>query len=118
KELMGDKPDDYIRTQLLTLFGRYYTGKGEYEKAHCAFDASIAIVERDTLVLEASNAYKAYADLLYTVEDFPGAFAALEKYQKNQAKIFEQEKKLQNEAAYTRFQTDEYRRNLELAEKE
>ena len=118
KKLLGEKEDDYTRAQLLTLFGRYYTGKGEYEKAGCAFEASIAIVERDTMVLEASNTYRAYADMLYASEAYEKAFGALKKHLEFQAKIFEKEKRLQTEAAYTKYQTEEYRKNLELAEQE
>lgn len=118
QELLGDKKDDYARTQLLTLFGRYYTAKGNFDKAACAFEESLAIVERDTLVLEAANTYRAYADMLYASEDYEKAFATLEKHLEYQAKIFEQETKLQTEAAYTRYQTEEYRKNLELAEQE
>ena len=102
----------------MTLFGRYYTGKGDFEKAGCAFEASIAIIERDTLVLEGSNTYRAYADMLYASEDYDKAFAALEKHLEYQGKIFEKEKRLQTEAAYTKYQTEEYRKNLELAEQE
>lgn len=118
QEILGEKDDDYTRTQLLTLIGRYYAGIGEFEKAHCAFDASIAIVERDTLVLEASNAFRAYASMLFANEEYPEAYNALEKHLEYQAKIFDKEKRLQTEAAYTKYQTEEYRKNLELAEQE
>ena len=117
-KLLGNSNDDYIRSQLSTLFGRYYAGKGDFERADCFLQASIAIVERDSLVLEASDTYRAYADMLYAKGDFPKAFAALEKYHEFQGKIFEQEKKRQNEAAYTKFETEEYRKNLELAQNE
>src|SRR5690606_37622260 len=117
-QLLGDTKDDYIRSQLSTLFGRYYAGKGDFERARCFLESSLAIVERDSLVLEASDSYRAYADMLYTKGDYPEAFAALEKYLEYQDRIFEQEMKLQNEAAYTKFETEEYRKNLELAQKE
>lgn len=118
RELLGNSDDDYIRSQLSTLFGRYHAGKGDFERADCFLQESIAIVERDSLVLEASDTYRAYADMLYAKGDYPEAFAALEKYQEYQGKIFEQEKRLQNEAAYTKFETEEYRKTLELAQKE
>lgn len=105
-------------TQLSSLFGIYYSGKGDYEKSRCFFENAIAIAENDTLELEASLAYEEFAKMLAGNEEFEDAYVALGKHLEYQGKLYEQEKLHQMEAAYTRFQTDQYRENLEAARRE
>lgn len=115
RALLSQYPDEIIKSQLDALFGIFYAGKQDFQKSTEYFQDAIEIAERDTLLLEASMAYGEYADMLFQKEDFHTAYHALRKHQEYQSKIFEDEKLHQMEAAHARFETDEYRKNLELA---
>jgi len=60
-KLLEGRDDNLIKTQLLTLMGRYHAGKNELEEAKSNFEEAIQKAERDTLILEASLVYKEYA---------------------------------------------------------
>ncbi|HET8753853.1 MAG TPA: response regulator [Salinimicrobium sp.] len=118
REIFGDGNDKYVRTQLETLFGMYYAGLGDFERATCFFGSAINLAENDNLLVEASLAYGEFSKMLFRKGDFEEAYAALEKHQEFEGKIYEAEKLHQMETARARFETDLYRKNLALAKRE
>ncbi|HET8854873.1 MAG TPA: response regulator, partial [Salinimicrobium sp.] len=118
KNISGPDKDPVLASQLKTLFGRYYAGKKEYDIAKCFFEASLQIAEKDSLIMEAADGYKHFAAMLYQ-SNAPGeAYIALQKHLEYQNLIFKEKKLHQMEAAYSRFKTDRYRRDLALAKRE
>lgn len=116
--LLGEKHGRISKSQLLTLFGKYYSGKGDLEQAKTFFETSLEIAEKDSLLIEASFAYEEYAEMLLKSNDYKNAFHALEKHKEYQKKIFKEEKIHQQEAAYARFGMEESKKKLELAQRE
>lgn len=118
RDLVQDSTSTSVRSQLSTLFGIYYSGKNNFGLSRSSFEEAISLAEKDSLILEASLAYDEFAEMLFKNGQFEEAYTALDKHLGLQGKIFEQEKLHQREAAYTRYETDEYRKNLEIAERE
>ncbi len=117
-KLLGNREEDLIRSQLLTLMGRYHMGVNEPEKAKDHFEQAIQKVEKDTLILEASLVYKEYAQLLFTMGSYENAFLALEKYDHFNSQIFEKEKLRQIQAANVKFDVIQYQKDLEISKNE
>lgn len=105
-------------SQLLTLYGKYYSGMGDLARSKEIFERSLAIAEKDTLLDAASFGYEEYSKMLLKSKDYENAYYALEKHKKYQGELLEQEKMHQQEAAYARFGMEESRRKLELANRE
>lgn len=118
KNISGLDKDPLLASQLKTLFGRYYAGKEEYDVSRCYFEASLEIAEKDSLIMEAADGYKHFATMLYKSNAPAEAYKALQKHLEYQNLIFKEKKLHQMEAAYSRFQTDRYRRDLALAKRE
>ena len=117
-KLLGNRDDNLIRAQLLTLMGRYHMGVNEPEKAKVHFEEAIQKVEKDTLILEASLVFKEYANVLFTMGSYEDAFLALEKYDQFNSQIFEKEKLRQIEAANVKFDVIQYQKDLEISKNE
>ncbi|MCJ7758418.1 MAG: ATP-binding protein, partial [Gillisia sp.] len=117
-ELLGNRDDNLIKAQLLTLMGRYNVGINELEEAKSHFEEAIQRAEKDTLILEASLVYKEYANLLFKQGSYKEAFLALEKYDQFNSKIFEKEKLRQIEAANVKFDVIQYQKDLEISKNE
>jgi signal transduction histidine kinase/ActR/RegA family two-component response regulator len=117
-KLFGEKEDNYIASQLLNLTGRYYVGIKDPKGAKPYFEKAIMMVEKDSLILQASHVYQEYANLLFSQNEYQEAFLALEKFNKFKSLIFEQERIRQIEAANIKFDVGEYQRNLETARSE
>jgi signal transduction histidine kinase/ActR/RegA family two-component response regulator len=117
-KLLGNRNDNLIRTQILTLMGRYNMGVNELEEAKSHFEEAIQTAEKDTLILEASLVYKEYANLLFKQGSYKEAFLALEKYNQFNSQIFEKEKLRQIEAANVKFDVSQYQNDLEISKKE
>lgn len=109
---------NYLYSQLYMLHGRYYSHKKEYDTARFYFNTSIKLAEDDSLVIPAAEAYKEYAHMLKEEGDFENAYTALEKYNSYNSQLFEREKLKQREIANAGFKLNEFRRNLEIANKE
>lgn len=105
-------------TDLSTLYGMYYSGKGDYEAARENFQKAIFKAERDSLIVEAGFAYEEFSKMLSKTGRFEEAYEALKKHQEFNEDIFQKEKNLQREAVYGRFETETYKRNLAAAERE
>lgn len=118
RDLLGEEPERLIQSQLLTLFGKYYSGIGDMEKATELFQRSMEIVERDSLVIAGSFVYEEYATMLFKTGEYEEAYRALKKHQEFENQNFEQEKIHQMEAAYARFGIEESNKKLELAQRE
>jgi len=116
--LLGDRDNNLIRAQLLTLMGRYHVGKNEPEKAKTHFEQAIQRVEKDTLILEASLVYKEYAKLLFKEGSYKDAYFALEKFNHFNSQIFEKERLNQIEAANVKFDVIQYQKDLEISKNE
>ncbi len=117
-QLFRGRKDTYIESQLNYLSGRYFLGINDLDHAKIHFEKGIALVEEDSLILEASELYKKYADLLFKRGEYKEAYTALKKFEDYNSQIFETEKLKQIEAANAKFDVSEYQRNLELAKKE
>ena len=96
----------------------YHTGKRNFEAAKRDFNKSIEIVSRDSLFLDASFTYEEYAKMLFKNGNYEEAYSALEKHQEYREKILQQEKNLQREAMYGKFETEEYKKDLAAAQRE
>ena len=118
KGLLKGEEDVVTRTNLNTLFGMYYSGTNDFKTSRKFFEEGINIAERDSLIVEASFAYEEYADMLFKSKDYNAAYGALNKHQEYREKIFSRDKNLQREAVYERFQTEEYKKDLEAARRE
>ncbi|MDT0648084.1 response regulator [Zunongwangia sp. F260] len=119
-EILKDtnEKDNNLLSVINYLTGRYFVGKGELKRAEPYFKDAIEVAEKDSYLLEASLAYKEYADLLFDLERFEEAYLALAKYQEYNSKIFEEERLRQINIANAKFDNNEYQNNLDLAEKE
>jgi len=117
-ELLGNRDDNLIKAQLLTLMGLYNMGINELEEAKSHFEEAILRVEQDTLVLQGSLVYKEYANLLFKQGSYKESFLALEKYDQFNSQIFEKEKLRQIEAANVKFDVIQYQKDLEISKNE
>ena len=117
-ELLGNRDDNLIKAQLLTLMGLYNMGINELEEAKSHFEEAILRVEQDTLVLQGSLVYKEYANLLFKQGSYKESFLALEKYDQFNSQIFEKEKLRQIEAATVKFDVSQYQKDLEISKNE
>lgn len=118
KSLLKDEADLLTRSNLNTLYGMYYSGIGNFKTSREYFEKGISIAEQDSLLVEASFAYEEFAQMLFNSKQYSAAYNALEKYQEYREKIFTRDKNLQREAVYERFQTEEYKKDLEAARRE
>ena len=116
--LFKNREDVVTMSNLQTLYGMYYSGKGDFETSREFFEKGIAIAEKDSLIVEASFAYEEFAQMLFKSKQFDQAYAALNSHHDYREQIFIREKNLQREAVYERFQTDEYKKDLEAARRE
>ena len=117
-KLGSEEEDKKLQSNLLSLFGMYHSGKGEYDESRDHFQLALEVAEKDSLLVEASFAYKEYAKMLKKSGQFEEAYAALEKYQEYREETFQNEKNHQREAVYGRFETEEYKKDLAAAQRE
>ena len=110
--------DLLTESNLNTLYGMYYSGREDYELSRDYFQAGINVAEKDTLIAEASFAYEEFAKMLFKSGNFSEAYTALEKHQNFREKVFDRDKQLQREAVYERFQTEEFKKDLQAAKRE
>lgn len=118
EENPSDPENNYFYSQIYMLHGRYYGHKKYWDTADFYFKNSIDLAKKDSLILPASEAYHAYAEMLKSKGDYEEAYAALENYNEYNSKIYEREKLKQMEVSNARFKLSKYRRNLQLAQKE
>ncbi|WP_300438651.1 response regulator [Christiangramia sp.] len=109
---------DYLYSQIYMLHGRYFAHTQNYDTATYFFDKSIELAVKDSLILPAAESFKAYAKMLGEKGDYEGAYQAQLKFNEYNSKVFESEKLRQMEIANARFNISEYRKNLEIAERE
>ena len=113
------KEEDLLtESNLNTLYGMYYSGKEDYELSRDYFEFGIDVAEKDTLIAEASFAYEEFAKMLFKSGNFSEAYIALEKHQEFREKIVDRDKQLQRDALYERFQTEEFKKDLQAAKRE
>ncbi|MGB7785445.1 MAG: response regulator [Salinimicrobium sp.] len=122
EEFLQDLDEPSARANLLVLFGMYHTGKNDFEAARQNFERSAEIVDGDSLYRDASFTYEEFAKMLFKNGNFQEAYAALEKHQELREKVQQQERNLQREAMYgkfeTEFETEEYKKDLAAAQRE
>lgn len=116
-KLSKELEDERMQSTLLSLYGMYHSGKGEYQKSREHFLEAIDIAD-DSLLIEASFAYKEFSKMLVKDKRFEEAYQALQKHQEFREEIFQNEKNHQRETVYGRFQTEEYKKDLALAQRE
>ena len=110
--------DRVTKSNLTTLYGMYHSGKEDFDLSRDFFQVGIEVAEKDTLIAEASFAYEEFAKMLFKSGNFSEAYTALDKHQNFREKIFEKDKELQREAVYERFQTEEFKKDLQAAKRE
>ncbi len=118
QKLYSDTDNNSYLSQLNFLTARYYVAKENFPLAKEYFDKSVAIVERDSLVVFGEEIYSEYAYLLQSQGEYPEAYKALEKAKLYSDKIFQKEKLEQIQIASAKFDVGEYQRDLEIARKE
>ncbi|WP_081211397.1 tetratricopeptide repeat-containing hybrid sensor histidine kinase/response regulator [Salegentibacter sediminis] len=116
--MLKDKEDNYVRSQLYMLLGRYNRAISRPDSAEVYLAEAFKLAEKDSLILPASEIAKEYAALLFEEERYREAYINLSRYEEYKSKIFEKEKLEQVEAANARFDVSEYQKNLEIAKKE
>jgi signal transduction histidine kinase/ActR/RegA family two-component response regulator len=114
----SEEEDLLTKSNLNTLYGMYYSGRENYELSRNYFQEGIDVAEKDTLIAEASFAYEEFAKMLLKSGNFSEAYTALDKHQDFREKIFDRDKQLQREAVYERFQTEEFKKDLQAAKRE
>ncbi|UNY97980.1 ATP-binding protein [Zhouia spongiae] len=112
---VGDKSS---KLQISYLLGKYYSYKREDKKAENYFKKAISIGTEDDLYLDLAEVYKASSDHYKNKGELIKAFNDLEMHNLFKNKVFDEDRLKQLEVAKARFDADEYRRDLELAEKE
>ncbi|MCB7480910.1 tetratricopeptide repeat-containing hybrid sensor histidine kinase/response regulator [Christiangramia sediminis] len=110
--------NSYLFSQIYMLHGKYFTHTKEYDTASYFFNKSISLAIKDSLILPAVEAYKAYSEMLEEKGDFEAAYNAQLKYNEYNSKVFESEKLKQMEIANARFNINKYRKDLDVAERE
>ena len=116
--ILKDTEDNYVRSQLYMLFGRYHRATAQPDSAEVYLAEAFSLAEKDSLLLPASEIAKEYATLLFEEERYEDAYLHLAKHNEYNDVLFEKEKLEQVEAANARFDVSEYQKNLELAKKE
>lgn len=117
-DLLKDKEDNYVRSQLYMLLGRYNRAISKPDSAEVYFAEAFKLAEEDSLILPASEIAREFAALLFEEERYREAYLNLSRHEEYRAAVFEKEKLEQVEAANARFDVSEYQKNLELAKKE
>lgn len=110
------QPEAY--SSLTALFGIYYRGVGDAERAEGYFLESIELAQKDSLIIAANFAFMEYAEFLYEQQRFEPAYKAMVKHQQYKDMLQTNEKIRQMEAAYARFGTMESNKMLEMAQSE
>lgn len=105
-------------SQMYMLHGRYYVYKKAFDSAHVYYDKSLQLAEKDSLYIQAAEAYKYYAAFLEKEGDYQGAFNAQRKFTEFNDLIFENEKVREMEIADAKFKLSEYEKDLEIAQRE
>ena len=118
EEILQEEPEPVALANLAVLYGMYHSGKRNFTAARESFEKSIALAEKDSLLVEKSFAYDEYAKMLFKSGNFEEAYVALQKHQDFKEQLFQEEKNLQREAVYGRFQTEEYKKDLAVAQRE
>lgn len=109
---------NYFNSQIFMLHGVYHTHQQKYEVANDFFEKSIQLALKDSSVLAATEAYSAYSKMLEQKGDYEAAYNAQQKYIEFNSKLYEKEKLKEMEVANAKFNISEYRRDLEIAERE
>ena len=109
---------NYFNSQIYMLHGRYYSHKKEFDTAGYYFKRSLELALKDSLVIAAVDVYDAYSKYLARKGDYEAAYRAKEKYIEFNSKLFEKEKLKEMEIANARFNINEYRKDLEIAQRE
>jgi signal transduction histidine kinase len=117
-ELFTDLENAQHSSQLNSLVGRYYMGKNQLDEAELYFQKSIAVVDKENLILIGGEVYSEYSKLLLKVGRYDEAYKALEKSIEYNAQIFQIEKQEQIQIASAKYDVGEYQRDLENARKE
>ncbi|MCK8520520.1 response regulator [Aquimarina sp. D1M17] len=100
------------------LRGKYALHKKNFKDAFRYFEEAIDIAEGHDMVLELSYILKARAALHEKVGDTISAYNDIKEYQQYKDKLYDKEKLKQIEVASISFAVDEYKRELEIANKE
>ncbi|WP_372918764.1 response regulator [Salegentibacter sp.] len=116
--ILKDTEDNYVRSQLYMLLGRYHRATAKPDSAEVYLVEAFSLAEQDSLYLPASEIAKEYAELLFEEGRYEDAYLHLAKHNEFNDLLFEKEKLEQVEAANARFDVSEYQKNLELAKKE
>jgi two-component system, sensor histidine kinase len=116
--LFNEDVTSAAESNLNALYGMYYSAKKNYDLSKEYFQKGISIAEKDSLIVEASFAYEEFAKMLQNSGSSEEAYAALNQHQEFREKIFAREKELQREAVYERFQTEEFKKDLQTARQE
>ncbi|MCL6217391.1 response regulator [Zunongwangia pacifica] len=118
KNVLKSKREDYQDAELDMLYGRYFLETNQLDSAKVFFEKSAKIVDKDSLVYEGAETYKWYAEMLFRNGEFKAAYKALKTQQQYESQIFDYTKTAQIQAANTRFDVNEYQKNLELAKQQ
>ena len=108
----------YFYSQIYMLHGRYYVAEKQYDTASYYFKTSIDLAEKDSLILPAAEAYEEYSQMLAQRGDFENAYIAQQKFIDYNSQLFEREKLKQTEIANAKYNINQYKKDLLIAEKE
>ncbi|TRO65381.1 tetratricopeptide repeat-containing hybrid sensor histidine kinase/response regulator [Christiangramia sabulilitoris] len=108
----------HFYSPIYMLMARYHAFKNDMEISDYFFQQSIEIAERDSLYLQAAEAYNAYGEMLAKKGDYESAYKAKEKFILNNSKVLESEKLRQTEIANAKYKINQYKKDLLIAEKE
>lgn len=104
--------------EVFYLKGKYAMYKGNFVEAGDFFEEAIDIAEKHDMILELSYLYEGRAELNEKRGNINEAYQDIKKYQEFTNKLYDKEKLKQIEIARVSFSVDEYKRELEIANKE
>ncbi len=84
-------------TRIRLQYGEYYTARGEFSKAHVAYDSSLALADRIQALDRKVDALEGLYKTAEAMQEYEDAFGYYKSYNYTRDSIFGQSKKLQLE---------------------
>ncbi len=118
EKLAQSDPNIVLINDIKYLFGRYYAGKKDYQKANQLFNEVISAVEEKNIFSVLRDVYEAKFNAFQEIDNTDSALYNIKKYLFYKDKLFDEEKLKQIEIAKINFSVDEFQRELETTKKE
>lgn len=118
QDYLKNNKEEQGEMQVKYLLGKYYVYKGQYKKAEQLYIEARDLGEENDHFLELTDIYMGLSELYKKNGKIDKALTNLEKHNFYKNKIFNEDRLKQLEVTKARLDADEYRRDLELKQKE